>query len=148
MKGLPAVARLEAHALAAHPFQGLEAATDQDVGQLGVAAVVGHPAHVVEELVGAIAAEIDVAFFVVGQVIKLGEIVDAVENHPHCACGIGAVAAALSLRRRLQHGDRRPLLVRRQRRAGRGIARTDHEYIDLEIVHLALPLPTHTINRG
>src|SRR6185295_1447643 len=30
LEGLPAVARLEAHALAAHPFQGLEAAADQD----------------------------------------------------------------------------------------------------------------------
>ena len=80
LEGLAAVGRLEAHALAAHPLQGLEAAADQDVGELGVAAVVGHPAHVVEELVGRVGAEIDVALLVLGEVVELGEVVDAVEH--------------------------------------------------------------------
>src|SRR6185312_11518983 len=66
LEGLAAIAWLEAHALGAHPFQRLEAPANQDVGQLGVAAVVGHAAHVVEKLVGAIAAEVDVALFVFG----------------------------------------------------------------------------------
>ena len=37
-------------------------------------------------------------------------------------------------------------LARRERRTGRGIAGTDHQHIDLEIVHLALLL--HSTSPG
>ena len=138
LEGLPAVARLEAHALRPHPLQGLEAAADQDVGQLGVAAVVGHPAHIVEELVGRIAAEIDVALLVLREVVELHQVVDAVENHPHGARRVGAVAAAFLFGGSLQHGHRGAFFARRQGGTGGRVARAHHQDIDLEIVHVPL----------
>ena len=138
LEGLPAVARLEAHALGPHPLQGLEAAADQDVGQLGVAAVVGHPAHVVEELVGRVAAEIDVALLVLREVVELHQVVDAVEDHPHGARRVGAVAAAFLFGGGLQHGDRGAFFARRQGGTGGRVARAHHQDIDLEIVHVPL----------
>src|SRR5450631_1386450 len=46
LEGLATIARLEAHTLGAHPLERLETAADQDIGQLGIAAVIGYPAHV------------------------------------------------------------------------------------------------------
>ena len=138
LEGLAAIGGLEAHALGAHPLHGLEGAADQDVGQLGVAAIVGHPAHVVEILVGGVAAEIDVALFVLGEVVELNQIVDAVEDHAHGAGRIGAVAAALGFGSRLQHGHRGARLARRKSRTCCRIARTHNQYIDLKIVHASL----------
>ena len=140
LEGLPAIARLETYALGAHPLHRLEGAADQDVGQLGIAAVIGHPAHVVEILVGRVAAEVDIALLVLGEVVELYQVVDTVEDHAHGAGRVGAVAAALFLGGGLQHGDRSTRLTGGECRTGRGVAGADHQYIDLEIVHLALLL--------
>src|SRR5215472_2191946 len=47
-KRLPAEPELEPHPLFAHPDRGLKAAAYEDLGQIGVAAVLAHPAHIVE----------------------------------------------------------------------------------------------------
>ena len=67
------------------------------------------------------------------------EIVGVMEHHAHGTRGVARIAAALLLRRRLEHGDRGALLARRQGRARRRIARAHHQHIDVEIVHFATP---------
>jgi hypothetical protein len=138
LEGLAAVGGLEAHALGAHPLHRLEAAADQDVGELGVAAIVGHPAHIVEIFVGRVTAEIDVALLVLGQVVELHQVVDTVEDHAHGARRVGAVAAALGLGRRFQHGDRGARLTGCESRTGRRVSGAHHQHIDLKIVHASL----------
>ena len=66
------------------------------------------------------------------------EVVDTVEDHAHRAGRVGAVAAALVLGSRLQHGHRGARLTRRQGRTRCGFACTIHQHIDLKIVHASL----------
>ena len=68
LERLPAVDRREADALAAHPQQRLEALLDQDLGQVGVAAVLRDAPHVVEELLLGVGAEVGARDLLVGQV--------------------------------------------------------------------------------
>src|SRR5438034_5133760 len=91
-----------------------------------------HARHVVKELVGGVGAEIR------GGDLRLGkvgdqhlDVVDAVIDHADRARGEAAVAAGFVLRRRLQHQHRGALLLRRERRAKRGITGTDDDYVVL-----------------
>jgi hypothetical protein len=51
---------------------------DQDLGQVGVAAVLGDPGHVVEELVGCIRTEIGALEFLLRKLDELREVLGAV----------------------------------------------------------------------
>ncbi len=127
---LAAEAELKAHALLAHPQPGLKAAADQDFGQVGVAAILGHPSHVVEILLLGVGAEIDVAQL---GLVHVGDqprqILAAVVDDAKGAAGKGGVAAALILGGDFEHQHRGPVLARRQRRAAGGVAGPDHDHI-------------------
>jgi len=59
-EGLAAEAELKPYTLLAHPHRALEAAADQDFGQVGIAAILGQPAHIVEIFFLGIRPEIDI----------------------------------------------------------------------------------------
>ena len=121
--GLPSPDRHEAHALVAQPQHGRLAALDQDLAQVGIGAVFGDAAHVVEEFLLGVGAEVGFGDLLVGQVRhQRAQIVDAVIDAAERAGGEPAVAAGLVLRRALQHQHRDALLGRRQRGAKRRIA--------------------------
>ena len=110
--------RRKAHALVAHPAHGGVAAPHQQVDQLRVGAILGHPRHVVEELVLGVGAEIGARDLVVGEVRHQGaQMIDAVIGDAEGAGGEVRVAAALLLRRALQHQDRGALVGGGERRA-------------------------------
>src|SRR5262249_3452725 len=127
---LAAVDRDEANALVAHPAKSIEAAPDQELDQVGVGAVLRHPRHVVEELLGGVGAEIGGGDLLLGEVgHQRLDVVDAVVDDAHRARGEPAVAARLVSRPRLQHHHRRAWSRRRQRRAERGVAAADHDHV-------------------
>ena len=79
LERLAAEPELEAHALLAHPHAGLEALGDQDLGQVGVAAVFGQPPDVVVILLLGVGADIDIRELVLADVgDQLRQIVEAV----------------------------------------------------------------------
>ena len=61
--GLPAVNRDEADALASHPAHRVLAARDQEFAQIRIGAILGDAAHIVEEFVLGISAEVGVGDF-------------------------------------------------------------------------------------
>jgi hypothetical protein len=58
----------EAHAALAHPLRGRQALLHQDLGEVGIAAVLGDARHVVEELLLGVGAEVGVGDLVGRQV--------------------------------------------------------------------------------
>src|SRR5580704_15144587 len=83
LERLAAEPQLEAHALLAHPDAGVEALRDQDLGQVGVAAVFGEAPHIVVILLGGVGADIDVLQLVAADVgNQPGEVVEAVIDDP------------------------------------------------------------------
>ncbi len=136
LERLPAVDRDEADALVAHPAEGVEAPRHQQLDQVRIGAVLRHPRHVVEELIGGIGAEIGLGDFLRGEVgHQRLDVVDAVVDDAHRAGGEAAVAAGLVLRRRFQHQHRGALLLRRERRAKRRVAAADDDDIDFRLRH-------------
>ena len=116
--GLAAPDRHEAHALALHPAHRRAAAGDQQFAELRVGPILGDPAHVVEELAFGVGSEIGVGDFAVGEVgHQRPKILDAVVGAAERAGGEAAVAAALDLRRPLQHQHVGAGVGGRQRRA-------------------------------
>ncbi len=129
---LPAEAELKTHPLAAHPHPSLEAAADQDLGHVRVAAVLGQPAHIVEILLLGVGAEIDVpelGLVHVGDQAR--EILAAVIDDAERAAGKRGVSAARLLGGDLQHQHAGTVLARRQGGAGRGIAGADDDDVEL-----------------
>src|SRR5256885_2210069 len=78
LKRLPRPGRGEAQALFPHPQRGREALPDQDLGEVGVAAVFGDPSHVVEELLGRIRTEIGALELFLRQIDQLRQVLRAV----------------------------------------------------------------------
>ena len=100
------------------------------LAQLGVGAVLGDAAHVVEELLLGVGAEIGVLDLLVGQVgHQPPEVLDAVVDAAEGAGGEAAVAAGFGLRRPLEHEHRDLALGRGERRAEGGVAGADHHDI-------------------
>ncbi|MEZ5231690.1 MAG: hypothetical protein R2749_03140 [Acidimicrobiales bacterium] len=131
LERLAAVAGLEADALLLHPDHGGEAVADQEVDEVGVGPVLGDAGHVVEVLLGAVGAEVDVGALVLGEIgHELDEVVDAVEHDAHGAGGVAGVAAALRRRCRLDHEHRGALLPGGEGGAGGGVAGADHDDVD------------------
>ena len=113
-KRLAAEPELKPHALLAHPHAGVEAAGDQDLGQVGVAAVFGQAADIVVILLGGVGADIDIGELVVADVgDQPREVVEAAIDDAEGAAGKGRIAAARSLGRDFQLQHRGAVLPRR-----------------------------------
>jgi len=108
------------------------------LGAVSLLAMLGGVLLFAGSLVGVVAAESDGARIVLSQVVERHQVVDAVEHHAHGAGRVGAVAAALGLRSRLQHRHRGARLAGRQGRTGCRITGAHHQHIDLKIVHASL----------
>ena len=93
LEGLAAVDRDEADALLLHPAHGVAAARHQQLAQIRVGAIFGDAAHVVEELVLRVGAEVRVGDLLLGEVgHQRLEIVDAVIDAAERARREAAVA--------------------------------------------------------
>ena len=131
LEGLAAKRRLKSHTVLAQPQAGLEAIADQHLGQVGIAAVFGQPAHVVEILALACRCRnrcVDRSSSAMSGASRSRS--STLEYEAKRAAGERRVAAARLLWRRFDHGDRGAGLVRRQCRIGGGIAGADHQDID------------------
>src|SRR5207247_2081230 len=114
-KCLAAKAQLKAHALLAHPPGGVEASCDQDLAEVGVAAIFGEAPDIIEILLGGVGADIDILQFVIIDVgDQLREVVKAVIDDAEGAAGKGGIAAAPMLRRNFQLQHRGAVFLRRQ----------------------------------
>ena len=129
---LPTERRLKPHALSAQPKTSIEAVADQHLGEIGVAAILGQPPHVVEILAFGVAAEVDAAEVEVGDVgCKAQQVIDLGIGEAERTAGERRVAAARLSWRRLDHGDGGTCLLRRQRRVPRRIAGADHQDVNV-----------------
>ena len=137
LEGLARVHRRKADALAAHPQQRFLAFGDQQLGHVGIAAVIGQPAEIVIIFVGGVGAEIAGRDLGLGEVAQLQQIIDAIVDKAQCPGGVAAVAAALVKRRRLQHQHPRAFAPRRQCRAHAGIPGADDNDVELARDHIA-----------
>ena len=117
LESLAAVTRLEAHAVLAQPEQGGVAAGHELLDQVGVGAVLGQPSHVVVIVRFGVGAEFGLRQLTVGEIgHQRTERIGAVEDHPHGAGGIGAVAAPLFFRRGFEQAYASAGLGRGERR--------------------------------
>ena len=138
VRGLPLGERPKPHAVGAQPAHGVGAAVDQELGQLRIAALLGHARHVIEILLPRVGAEASTRALLRGdRASELLDIINTRIHRPHRADREAAVAAALLQRRALQHHDRGALRCRCRRQAGE--AGTDHQHIGL--AHC--PRPSH-----
>jgi hypothetical protein len=127
LEGLAAVARLEAHALVPHPAESRAALLHQKLDQIGIAAVLGDPPHVVVVLLGAVTAEVGAGDLCFAQFRhELAQVIDPVEGDPHGACRETAVAACLVFRRPLQDQHRGTAFPGREGGTEGGVAAADH----------------------
>src|SRR5262249_10569620 len=132
LERLAAVDRDEAYALLAHPVERIKAARNQELDQVGIGAVLRHPRHVVEELLGRVGAEVGGVDLGLGEVgDQRLDVPDAVVDYADRAGGDAAVAARFLLRRGFEHHYLGALLLRRQRRAERRIAAAHHDDVIL-----------------
>ena len=138
LEGLAAVAGLEAHAVPAQPEQGGMAAGDELLDQVGVGAVLAEPRQVVVIGVRRVGPEIRLRQLALGKIgHQRAQRVAAVEDHPHGAGGVGAVAAAFRFRRGLQQPHAGARLGCRKRGRERGVAAA-HDH-DIGVERLAHP---------
>ncbi len=136
LEGLTAIGREKFDPLAAQPDQRLETALDQQLREVGVAAILGDAAEIVVELLARIGAVIGARDFRLGELgDELLQILDAVVDGADGAGGEAAVAAALILGRALQHHHRGALLARRQRRRQRRIAGAHNHHVAAHFRH-------------
>ena len=142
LEGLSAPDRREAHALSAHPEQGVARPRDQQLDHVRIGAVLGDPGHVVVELVLGVGAEIGVGDLLVGEVRHQPlEVVDPVIDHPHGARGEARIAPRFVLVRAFEHQHPGAVLLRRQRRAQRRVAGAHDDDIELGIAHSTVSKP-------
>ena len=103
---------------------------DQNLAQIGIGAIFGDAAHVVEEFLLGVGTEVGLGDLLIGQVRhQRAQILDAIVDAAEGAGGEAAIAAGFVLRRALQHQHRHALLGGRQRRAKRRIAGADDNHI-------------------
>ena len=97
-----------------------------------VAAILGHPSHIVDILFFGVGADIDIGELVIADVgDEPGEVVKAVIDHPKGAAGEAGIAAARLFGGDLQNQHPGAAFARRQRRTGRGIPGPDHDHVEL-----------------
>ena len=146
---LPAERRLKPHALFAQPKPGVETVADQHLGEIGVAAILGQPAHVVEILAFGVAAEVDAAEIEIGDVgCQPQQVIDLGIGEAERTAGERRVAAARVLWRRLDHGDGGTCLMRRQRGIRRRIAGADHQDVNFAEFRRCHALPPEFLCRN
>jgi len=132
---LPAVVQYEARALRAQPRHSVEAAVDEDLGQVRVGAVARKPVKDVQEFLARVGAEVAVGGLLVGNVGNAPQVLERGVGEAHYAAGEAAVAAVFVLGGRFQHRHLRALVFRRQRRAQRRVALADDDYIVFMLFH-------------
>src|SRR5205814_2115789 len=124
LERLPPPGRGETHAFFLHPQRRGKALLDQDLGEVGIAAVLGDARHVVEELVRGVGPEIRPLDFLARQLDQPTEIVGAVVDDAQDLGGEGARddRGAAARRERYDQADGlgRVGLRERRRRAKRG----------------------------
>ena len=126
-EGLAAVQRQKTHAQALHPQQGFEARLDQPLGEGWIRAILRHPAHVVVELLAAVAAEVRAADLVGGEFRhQTAEVSDAVVDRAQGAGREARVAAAQLERGALEQRYVCAALAGGDSRVQRRIAAADH----------------------
>ena len=135
VEGLPAPGCGEAHAFLAHPHHRGMALLDQDLGEVGIAAVLGEARHVVEELLFGVGAEVGARHFLFGEVDQRPQVVDAVVDDAHQAGGEAGIAAGLFLGGPLEYQHLLCSFLGRERRAQRGIAAANHDDV---VVHQSI----------
>ena len=132
---LAAVARLIPHALATQPDERVVAAGHELLHEVGIGAVLGEPRHVVVVVGLGVGAEVGLGQLAFGEIgHQRAERIKTVEDHPHGACGIGAVAAALVFRCGLQQAHSGTGLRRGERCCECGVAAAHDHDIGLERV--------------
>ena len=129
LERLPAPGRGEAHARLRIHMRGGMALLDEDLGQVGIAAVFGDPRHVVEELLFGVGAEVGSRHLFVRQVDERPQVVDAVVGDAEQPGGEARVAAGFVLGRAFEDQDLSTRLRCGQRRAQRRVAATDDDHI-------------------
>jgi hypothetical protein len=120
---------------------GGKALLDQDLRQVGVAAVFRDARHVVEELLLGVGAEVGARDLVGREVDQLGEVLDAPVGDADQPGGEARVAAGLLLRGSLQDQDPFDLLAGREGCAKGGVAAAD----DHHVVHQSAFTPAFSI---
>src|SRR5262245_36039463 len=128
LERLPAPSGGEAHAALSHPLRGGQALLDQDLGQVRIAAELGHPRHVVEKLLLGVGAEVGIGDLGVGEVGDqclqvLGSAVDEAEK----SRGKARIAAGFLLRGSFQHENLPYGFGCGQRRAQSGVTAANHD---------------------
>src|SRR6185295_4009619 len=132
LERLPAPRRSEAHAALSHPLRGRQALLDEDFGEVRIAAVLGDPRHVVEELLFGIGAEVGVGDFLRREVRDQRlEIVRPAVGEAEQSRGEARVAARFVLGGALQDEDLLLVLGRGKRRAQRCVPSAHYDDVVL-----------------
>ena len=125
---LAAVAGREPHAMIPHPAQGRVAVRGEDVGQVGVAPVVGDPPEGRHEVLSRVRAEVRVGQLGFAQrADELEDVVGAVVGGTHQPRGERGVPSAPRLRRPLEQLDLRAGLAGGDGGAQSGVPGPDHQ---------------------
>jgi len=135
--------RLHRDPLPGHPAHGVVGAADQDLGELRIAAPLGHPVEVLAEARGRV--RLDAGDEAGHLLLDVGhqrqEILGAVVGEPQQPAAVVGVAAAQLARRLLQHDDpARPLLARRHG-GGQRCVSCAHDHHVVVSHRPLLPLP-------
>jgi len=108
---------------------------DQQLGHVGIAAIIGQPPEVVVIFVGRVGAEITGRELGLAELAELQEVVDAIIDKTQCSSGIAAVAAALVEGCRFEDQNPGTLPAGGECGAHPGIARADDDDIELARDH-------------
>jgi hypothetical protein len=131
--GLAHPHRLEADAFALHPRERRATFAHENLGEVGIAAILRAAAHVLEEFRFGVRAEIGIRDFLVGQVEHFANFVDVLECEARGASRESAVAAALRFGCALEHYHARSRFLGRVGRA-HGCVSSAH-YNDIPLLH-------------
>ena len=118
--------------LAGHPARGVVGAADQQLGQLGIGAPVGHPQEIGHEEAMRVRldAGVEAGHLALRVRHQRAQVVGAVEGDAQEPSAVVGVAAAERARRLLQREHaRRALLARRHRRGQGRVAGAHHDHV-------------------
>lgn len=128
--GLAPVARLEAHALLAHPLERRVTVVDERLDEIGITAVLREPADIFEIVLPQVLAEIRARDLLARQIGNdLEQVFDAAIRGAHLPRRITRIAARVLRVGGFQHDHLRAVLPRRERRGHGRIAGADDDYV-------------------
>jgi hypothetical protein len=131
LDGLSAIDGQEPHALAAHPPQRLEAPINEDLSEVGIAAMFGYAGDVIEERRGRVVPEIGSAELLIGDLVdQLDQVGGAVVRDTHGAGRERRVAARLLLWGAFEDQHRGSGVARRQRRTQAGVPAANDDDVE------------------